>query len=127
MRRADGVAPTLPQLSLVAGVEVAEMGCDGATPGFLEAGVNGFQQGPDHRVRRPGVVVDNPEDLGDQRSGGAENDPGADAVVGIAAAKGVGEPLAEPALHAPLGHEDQLLREGIRLRRRQQGSQPVGK
>ena len=123
----DRVAATSPQLRLVTGGEVAEMGCDGATPGFLQAGINGFQQGPDHRVRRPGIVVDNSEDLGDQRSGGAENDPGADAVVGFAAAKGVREPLAEPALHAALGHEDQLLCEGIRLRRRQQASQPVGK
>src|ERR1700736_340366 len=102
---ADGVAATLPELSLVTRVEVAEMGCDGATPGLLQVGVNGFQQGPDHRVRRPWVVVGNSEDLGDERSGGAENDPGADAVVGIAAAKGMREPLAEPPLYAALGHE----------------------
>ena len=54
------------------------------------------------------------------------DDPGADAVAGAAAAEDMREPLAEPPLHAALGHEDQLFGERIGQRVASRVAEPVG-
>ena len=65
-------------------------------------------------------------DLGDQRPRVAERDAGADAVLAVAAAEDVGQPLAQPALDALGGDDDEFLGEGVGQRIGQQGTEAVG-
>ncbi len=46
----DGIAPTLPQLALLAGFEVAEVGGQCLAPALVAAVVDDAEQRPDHRV-----------------------------------------------------------------------------
>ena len=68
-----------------------------------------------------------PRDLGDQRPRRAERDPGAHAVVGVAAPEPVGEPLAQPALDPARRHQHELLSERVVRRCREQGAECLGK
>ena len=61
-----GVAAALPELFLLAVLEVAEVGGERRAPGLVEAFVDDFEQRPDHGVGRPRVVVDGAGDFGDE-------------------------------------------------------------
>ncbi len=115
------VPAATPQLGFV-GIDgvVAQMCCERATPVFAEAGVDRLEQRPRHGIRRPGVVVDGAGDLGDQRGGGAEHHPCAHPIGAVAAAEHMGEPLAQPPLHAARRHQHQFLGERVGQRIGQQ-------
>ena len=120
------IAATSTQFGFVAGVEVAQMRCERSAPVVVAAGVDGVQQWPGHRVRRPGIVVNCAGDLGDQRCGGAERHPGAHSVGAVAPPEHVGESLAQPPLHAARRHQHQFLGERVGQGIGQQRTEPVG-
>src|SRR5699024_4153209 len=62
-----------------------------------------------------------------ERAGSEETDPGAHAVLPpVARAEAMGETLRQPPLDALLGHDDDLLGEGIGQRARQQTAEALG-
>ena len=124
----DGVAAAAPELRLVAGVPVPEVQRQGGCPRLVEAAVEHRQQRPGKCVGRPRIVVAGAGQLGDQRPREPELDAGADAVTGAlgGGAEPVGQPLAQPPLHAASRHEHQLGCERVLQRRRQQLAEGVG-
>ena len=120
------VAAATAQLGFVAGVEVAQMRCERSAPVVVAAGVDGVQQWPGHRLRRPGIVVDCAGDLGDQRGRGAERHPGAHPVGAVAAPEHMGQSLAQPPLHAARRHQHQFLGERVGQGIGQHRTEPVG-
>ncbi len=122
----DGIAPTQPQLLLLACLEVPEVGGQGLAPVVVAAVVDDFEQRPDERVGVPRVVVGRSGDLGDERARVAEGDAGADAVLPVPAAEDVRQPLAQPPLDALRRDDDELFGEGVVKRVGEEGTEAVG-
>ena len=125
--RGDGVPPTLPQLGLGAGVEVAEVPGHRRAPRLVEGVVEHRQQRPGHRVGGPRVVVGEPEHRGHQRPRRGEPHARTDPVTRAGRRpEPVRQPLGEPALDPLRGHHHDLLGERVRQGGREQPGQPVG-
>ena len=106
---------------------VAEVPAQRLAPGLPERGVDDLEQRPDEVLRQPRVVRVAPGEHRDERPGPQEGDPCADAVATpFARPEPVGEALRQPPLDALLGHDDDLLREGVGQRARQQLTELVG-
>ena len=122
-----GVAAAAPQLALVAVDAEPEVRRERRAPGLPHRLVDDLEQRPDHPVGVPGVVAILAEQHRHQRVRAQEPDPGAHPVTAARAdPEPVREPLREPALHAPRGHDDELLGERVVERRREQVAQTVG-
>ena len=121
-----GIAPTQPQLLLLACLEVPEVGGQGLAPVVVAAVVDDFEERPHECVGVPRVVVHRSGDLGDERTGVAEGDAGADAVLPVPAAEDVRQPLAQPPLDALRRDDDDLFGEGVVKRVGEEGTEAVG-
>ena len=103
------------------------MGGQRPAPRSVERLVDHLEQRPDHRIRRPRILVGGAGDFGDQRVRVAERDAGADAVGTVPAAEDVRQPLAQPPLDTTRGDEHELLGEWVGQRIGQQCAKAVSK
>ena len=96
------VAAVAPQVCVVAGEAVAEVGGERRAPGLAQAGVDGGEHRPHEAVGVPRVVAVAADQQRDQRARLEEPDARAHAVTAAGARpQTVGEPLGQPPLHAP--------------------------
>ena len=108
------VAAVAPQVCVVAGEAVAEVGGERRAPGLAQARVDGGEHRPDEAVGVPRVVAVAADQQRDQRARLEEPDARAHAVTAAGARpQAVGEPLGQPPLDAPRRHHDDLLGERV--------------
>ena len=105
---------------------MAEVGRQRLAPLVVAALVDDFEQWPDESVGVPRVVVLGAGDLGDEGSRVTERDAGADAVLPVAAAEDVRQPLAQPPLDTLRRDDDDLFGEGVVKRIGEKSAEAVG-